>query len=295
IRNFIREASYVRHDIKDKVENILLSDVLITDDNRKEYEMLISRLKNLESGINSDESLPSVHTKLGLLVLENNILEVDVYKNEYVMEDVLERIINSRGEINNSNYLMEVIYQVFVRFISEDHKDGKNSLLRLKSDKAQTFYAMFLDWNIENAPLSIMIRRFINYWDSLPENTPVFIGSWGDVKKEDSHREVFTYISKKSTKEKINLAIVRIKEEEDFFDYTIFRFVEILNDLGFISDEFYKMAKYGTTDKVKISMIQNGFSKGVAQLLRSSYSDYYEMKDDGLMVVKPDIHRKLEE
>ncbi|MBF4375761.1 hypothetical protein, partial [Vibrio anguillarum] len=132
-----------------------------------------------------------------------------------VMEDVLERIINSRGEINNSNYLMEVIYQVFVRFISEDHKDGKNSLLRLKSDKAQTFYAMFLDWNIENAPLSIMIRRFINYWDSLPENTPVFIGSWGDVKKEDSHREVFTYISKKSTKEKINLAIVRIKEEED--------------------------------------------------------------------------------
>ncbi|MBF4293415.1 RNA helicase, partial [Vibrio anguillarum] len=191
----------------------------------------------------------------------------------------LERIINSRGEINNSNYLMEVIYQVFVRFISEDHKDGKNSLLRLKSDKAQTFYAMFLDWNIENAPLSIMIRRFINYWDSLPENTPVFIGSWGDVKKEDSHREVFTYISKKSTKEKINLAIVRIKEEEDFFDYPIFRFVEILNDLGFISDEFYKMAKYGTTDKVKISMIQNGFSKGVAQLLRSSYSDYYEMKD----------------
>lgn len=117
----------------------------------------------------------------------------------------------------------------------------------------------------------------------------------GDVTKDDGYREVFTFISKKSAKEKINLAIVRIKEEEDFFDYNIFRYIEILNDLGCLNEDFYKMAKYGTTDKAKIAMIQNGFSKGVAELLRSSYSSFYELGEDGLMVVDPRIHQKLEE
>jgi len=127
----------------------------------------------------------------------------------------------------------------------------------------------------------------------LPKNTPVFIGSWGDVTKGDSPREVFTYISEKTNTERINLAIVRIKEEEDFFDYFIFRFVEILNEVGLMDEKFYKLAKYGTTDKKTITMIQNGFSRGVAELLRKDYSDFFKIIDSDIVSVNPTIHQHL--
>jgi len=75
----------------------------------------------------------------------------------------------------------------------------------------------------------------------------------------------------KTIGEKINLAIVRIKEEEDFFDYVIFRFVEILNELEFLDKTFYELVKYGTTDHKVITLIKNGFSRGVAELLVNKY------------------------
>ena len=152
---------------------------------------------------------------------------------------------------------------------------------------------MFIDWNIKKIPLGIMIRRFIKYWDNLPKDTPVFIGSWGDTTKGESHQKLFTHISGKSQSEKINLAIVRIKEEEDFFDYVIFRFVEILNEIGNIDETFYKLVKYGTTNKETIALIQNGFSRGVAGLLSKKYSKYYVVKKDSTAYVSKSIHQRL--
>ena len=206
---------------------------------------------------------------------------------------MLEELGERYGQISDSNTLMSVIYEAFISFIERNHMNQTKSLTRLESDKAQIFYAMFLDWNIEKAPLGVMIGRFVKYWDELPKNTPVFIGSWGDVAKEGSAREVFTYISEKSPAEKINLAIVRIKEEEDFFDHFIFRFVEILNEIGLMDEEFYKLAKYSTTDKKTITMIQNGFSRGVAELLRKHYSDYFQIEDSDIVSVDPAIHERL--
>lgn len=277
----------------DEIENVLLKGTEINDKNEADYDKAMTRLENLESGITDDYNCPVVTTDVGLKLLENNISEIDVFRSEKKIEYVLNQFSRSNAPISDSNTLMALIYDAFVSFIEPTHVNEKNSLLRLKSDKAQTFYAMFLDWGIEQAPLPVMIQRFIRYWERLPANIPVYVGSWGDTPKEDPHRKSFTYMNDKTIIEKINLAIVRIKEEEDFFDYVIFRFIEILNELKLLDENFYKQAKYGTKDQSVINMIKNGFSRGVSELLLNKYRDFIEFGEDESIWINPAIHQKL--
>ncbi len=293
LSTFIEKVMSITKKDKDTIENVLLEGTEIDDNNREESDRQLTRLENLEEGITGDEWRPTVSTEIGMKLLENNISEIDIFLFEKEIQQMLEEFGDRYGQISDSNTLMSVIYESFISFIERNHTNQTKSLTRLESDKAQTFYAMFLDWNIKKTPLGVMIGRFVKYWDHLPKNTPVFIGSWGDVAKEGSKRKVFTYISEKSPAEKINLAIVRIKEEEDFFDHFIFRFVEILNEIGLMDKQFYKLAKYSTTDKKTITMIQNGFSRGVAELLRKHYSDYFQIKDGDIVSVDPSIHERL--
>jgi len=127
------------------------------------------------------------------------------------------------------------------------------------------------DWKMEKTPFKLMIRRFINYWDQLYEKYPdaqVFVGKWGDeTKNNEGYRELYTRINGKSRKEKINLAIVRIKEE-DFIEHALFRFIDVLN---YIDETFFKKLKYGTTDENVIALIRHGFSRGVAELILVKY------------------------
>lgn len=294
LKSFCEKVMGVTKKDKDEIENVLLEGATIEEGNKDDFNKAMTRLENLQPGIAADHDCPRVRTQVGLKLLESNISEIDVFDVEQGIEVVLARFSDENGRVKDSNTLMALIYKAFIAFIDSD--TVKNSpLLRLKSEKAQTFYAMFLDWNIENAPLPVMIHRFVKYWEGLPRDTPVFVGKWGDTTTQDgdAHREQFTYMTGKGIGEKINLAIVRIKEEEDFFDHVLFRFVEVLNELDLLDDTFYKLVKYGTANAEAIAMINNGFSKGVAQLLLGSYRSFVSFREDGSVVIKPSIHRRL--
>jgi hypothetical protein len=294
LHKFCENVMRVTKKEKDIIENVLLEGTEINEGNEDEYAKAVTRLENLESGIIEQDECPVVSTEVGLKLLENNITEIDVFKSERNIDAVLKKFRDEEYPITDSNTLMSLIYDAFVSFIEPGNIRERNSLLRLKSDKAQTFYAMFLDWSIENAPLPVMIQRFVKYWERLPGNTPVYVGSWGDVEVDgEDYGELYTYMKGKTIGDKINLAIVRIKEEEDFFDYVIFRFVEILNELEFLDDTFYKLAKYGTTDERIITLIKNGFSRSVGELLLENYSNLVEFFEDDNVHINPIIHQRL--
>jgi hypothetical protein len=290
LRGFCEKVMRVTNREEDEVENVLLSDSEINEENRPEFDRAMARLENIESGINESGEYPIAKTAVGLLLLENNVSEIDVFSRE---EEISENLNNLKGlffPISDSNSLMAVIGDAFARFIDTAGAGGRSSLLRMTSDRAQLFYAMFLDWRIKQLPMTLMIGSFIEYWGRLPLDTPVFVGGWGDISYGDDHREVFTYISKKSLSEKINLAIVRIKEEEDFLDYSIFKFIDILHDLEMLDEGFYQRAKYGTDDQRIISLIRYGFSRGVAELLLKRYWNYVRIENNGDVFIDPGVH-----
>lgn len=292
IRKFLKKVMYVNFVDKDKVENVLLEGSVINDENKEQYDNALITMDSIEPGI-IDVSMNTPKTDIGLKLIQNNIMEIDVFENEGAIEDILEKYREEKGNVADSSSLITLIFDAFISFIDDNHKNRVKSLTRLKSDKAQMFYAMFLDWKVENIPLGVMVAKFVAYWKNLKSGTPVFVGSWGDVAKENSYREVFTYISGKTVREQVNLAIVRIKEEEDFLDYFLFRFVDVLNDVGLIDVEFYKVVKYGTSNDKTIKMIQSGFSRSVAELILSEYDDYYSVKSNGVLMFSPLIHDQM--
>ncbi|KPZ57962.1 DEAD/DEAH box helicase [Pseudoalteromonas sp. P1-25] len=273
-QKFLKNRVNVRKELKDKPENVLLEAVDIVDGNKKEYTDAITRLENLEKGVVNDYQYQYTKTEVGNLLIANSVSEIEVFDKELEIHQTIENIEDE--SITNTNQLMDVVYNCFVCFIEETEVDSP--LPRLENQEAKTFYAMLLDWKIDKKPFKLMIRLFMNYWDDLIQRIPnfqIYVGKWGDeVKRSGGHKTHYTQIGGKTRAEKINLAIVRIKEEEDFLEHELLKFIEILNDLNKINSSFYKKVKYGTTDDETIKLIKIGLSRGVAELLLVKYPQF---------------------
>lgn len=147
------------------------------------------------------------------------------------------------------------------------------------------------EWRVENKSYAEMINLFVGYWQQLykkDKNVIVYVGKWGDVKRSGSNVARYTKIFGKDRTQLINLAIVRIKEEQDFIDNTLIKYVEVLYDLELIEDNFYARIKYGTDDERAICLIKNGLSLSSAVLLIKKYNSYLQINVSSSTVVFDD-------
>ena len=55
----------------------------------------------------------------------------------------------------------------------------------------------------------------------------VYVGKWGDVKRPGSNVARYTKFVGKNRTQVVNLAIVRIKEEQDFIDNTLIKMTSV--------------------------------------------------------------------
>ena len=144
-----------------------------------------------------------------------------------------------------------------------------------------------------------MIGRTVRYWNLLIEqnrDTVVYVGKWGDATRGNGFREFWTDISQKTRAEKINLAIVRIKEEQDFIDNAIMKFVEALSDVGLLDNSLYLKLKYGTDVEVQITLIKNGISLSLSTLLIDKYSQFFSVDTfSDTIEIRPEILEEMEQ
>ena len=139
---------------------------------------------------------------------------------------------------------------------------------------------MLINWRMQGMTTKKMITNIVGYWNTLTgtESEYVYVGKWGDkTRGVNSHRKYWTNISNKSQYEKINLAIVRLKEEYDFIDNEIIKYIEILNTLGLIDNELYLKIKYGTNNKEKIALLNCGISNTLSSILYEKYKKLYNI------------------
>lgn len=270
ISNFLKSSTQVDLRIQDNPENVLLDTTILNDKNEKAKKDADEYLENLQEGI-TGENVRYATTSIGKSCFLNNVSEIDILFNEIDMD----RIVNdlSDNNISNASDLIKIISRIFIPFLRENKFDF---LRRLEQEPAQIFYAMFLSWRIQNVSFSQMISTFLAYWNRI-EFSEVYVGKWGDIRRDGSWSESWTNIKQKEHKEKVNLAIVRIKEEQDFLDNHILKFIEILNDLNKLNDDLYLKIKYGTTDQNRIALINNGMHAHLATVLLENYSDYIEI------------------
>ena len=170
--------------------------------------------------------------------------------------------IKNHPKLHESHFLERLRY-LFIRHCDDSIEDEE--FARLKNDKALAYYKMFF----ENRKLSLKenIAREVTYFhrrvaegDSL-----IYIGeSYGEQAYETNgrkaYRNVYLDLSRKTSRQLVNIAIVKQKMEEDFVSFKLRMFFQLMLDYSILSDDEYYEILYGTTDRKKIYLVKTGLT-----------------------------------
>ena len=267
----------VEQNYKDAVDNVLLSKAKITADNEEKLRQASEFIENYENGVVEDYQERYTNTVAGKACIMNGITEFDVFAYEVTIQQQVDAYQGESLKISDSNTLLETINELFIQHLPDN---GAENLKRLEHKEARNFYAMMFEWRVKNKSYAEMISLFVGYWHQLYKknrNVMLYVGKWGDVKHPGSNVARYTKFDGKNRTQVVNLAIVRIKEEQDFIDNTLIKYVEVLHDLDLIEDGFYAQIKYGTDDERTICLIKNGLSLSSAMLLIKKYGDHLQI------------------
>lgn len=284
VEKFMRNSLKVDKTLSDEVKNILLENAELDTEKEKQLNGEKEFIENYEEGTLRDFYGRKTKTDIGKACFANNINELDIFEYEGVMQQRVDAIIKRKILISETQILFNVLYEIFFKYIADNDKN--QNLMRFQYQETRNFYNMFLNWRIKGASYNEMIASFMRHWDDLiekGEDTLVYVGRWGDTTR-GGNRKLWTDIGKKNVKERINLAIVRIKEEQDFLDNTVIKYIEVLNDLKLLDDVLYLKIKYGTDNKLKVLLVKNGLSLGLANLVVDEYSQYLKVDYENSIV-----------
>lgn len=278
LKKFYKDSVQVDLKKKDNPENVLLESVSIDHNNSSIYNDFGEFINNIEKDTVIGVQSRIAETDFGRECFANNIFEIEVFQVENECQAIVNSLIAQKRRFRDVHELLEGIAQIFLNKIKEDDEDKHRTLVRLKGSGpeglgARNFYSMLLNWRIKNTSIQEMVSMFLRYWEELIltlDEPYVYVGKWGDEAR-DGYLPRWIDISKKSYSEKVNLAIVRIKDEFDFLDNSIMKFIEVLNVLGLVDSGLYSLIKYGTTDELKILLIKSGMSLQLASLLNKRY------------------------
>jgi len=278
INRYLQGVARVGAPIIEKSENVLLQNTEIAEGNKIKKERADEFAENIEPGLIDSPHIKHAKTEIGKSCFANNITEINIIAEEEKLNRKVARIKDARIVAQTVIDVVGLVAYLFIDHMSE----GENfELKRLSESKAREFYAMFLRWRVEGTSYSEMIASFLHYWAKRVKSEEgevlVYVGKWGDRSNDSGFKNLWVDMRQKSKREQVNLAVVRIKEEQDFLDYKLIRFVEVLNDFSFIEPKLYEAIKYGTSDPKMIVLIKSGFSFGLAALLLKKYSSFLKI------------------
>jgi hypothetical protein len=289
LQKFIKTVAQVDLKLEDEIDNVLLEELLIDDDIIERKREADEFLENVLPGTTGLEVARAV-TPAGRACFLNNISELNVLRHETAIQEILD---SSVLPLKSSNQVMTLIARAFIPFLKDN--STFDTLRRLQEESAQTFYAMLIDWKIKGASYAEMIANFLRYWERMGSDE-VYVGKWGEIAREDSYRKSWVFISEKTHPERVNLAIVRIKEEQDFVDNNILKYVELLHDLGKVDEELYLQIKYGTTNQEKIRLMTFGVHSTLAGKLIDDYAEFVNVQaDDGVVELRHELIGRMRE
>jgi hypothetical protein len=170
--------------------------------------------------------------------------------------------ITSRNDWQNMA-MMDKINDLFIQGIS-DIKD--HEFHRLSSQEARNYYDFHVTVSQRRALKQNIIYQFDYFEKRVADNKPIFYfgETYGERQRDPQiiPPEPQTYIdlSLKTDTQLINLAIVKLKMEDDFVSFKLNKLIIMMYDYKLISRDEYNYYIYGTTDQNKIDLTKIGLS-----------------------------------
>lgn len=197
-----------------------------------------------------------------------------IYENpDIVFKELEERIgsMHRSNEWSNAD-VIEKIYLFFIKGM--DSHISNAEFFRLQHPKARAFYKMFTE-NLHRLSLKDHISHMVGYFNLIKNKDSgrrFYIGaSYGEIARTETDsgysKNVFLDLSQKTNKELVNIALVKIKIESDFVSFTLNEHVNILFELGLISENEYDLHIYGTINKSNSEYVKLGLSGSLINAL----------------------------
>lgn len=180
---------------------------------------------------------------------------------------------SSLPESWTSSSMMEKIEYVFLRDI-ENVSDYEVS--RLSFAEARNYYENHI-LIVQKKALNENINALVHYFKERAQNgdSKMYFGlSYGEEPRETgaypkTSENAYVDLSNKSELELVNLAVVKLKMEDDFVGFKLNKFIVMLFDYDLISVAEYNRYIYGTTDERKIQLTKYGLSVSMVARLEA--------------------------
>lgn len=297
-----------KNKLKDVIENPILENYNIdeltfsdaTEEKRKEKKE--KHQKEDENLINYSE-----------FVLNSPKDEIDRMK-KYFIENSIEKYFDNLDKAvkvvldNISNYkfdaehkIIDIIYEILLNNNLENITDFE--LDRLKNKSARNYYNFFIEVTQKrhlNHRINATIKHFNNkiklgdpylyIGSGYGEKTSTEAGKPSRYDEENPNKkwESKVYVDLENTKQDhVNLAIVKLKIEEDFISYQLTLLIAFLYDFGVIPKDYYYYYIYGTTDEKMINLARFGLNISiVTKLQEDNQADNLILDDNGNLSIK---------
>ena len=251
------------------IENYKIDDLKIQKTEQKTKEQRITERQILDKNLKTDF----------LLLIENNI-KTDIYT--YLLKNNFEEIYPSEklkeiSEILHLNFSKKVksnhiVDYIFDFIISSTYSYINSEIIRrLNHEPTRNYYKYYLD-TIRILPYKDAINLTYNFFikKAKTEDPLLYVGTtYGEVIRENknnpqynSYKKVYIDLSdpRHTYKNLINLAIVKLKIEEDFISYELNKLVNLLYDFKVINDDEYNLFTYGTNDDKYLKYLYLGIN-----------------------------------
>ncbi len=181
----------------------------------------------------------------------------------------LDIAVNSFEKLMDKNFdQYSPIQKINILFIKSNIDNISNfEFLRLQHEKTQKYYENYILINLKKE-LREKINSQVSFFNEKVKSGDdmLYIGEgFGDCAyNSESYpkptRKPYVKLSEKNKSELVNLAVVKIKIEEDFISFTLTKFIETLFDFEIISEDDYNQYIYGTKNKSNIKLTKAGLS-----------------------------------
>lgn len=282
----------------DNVQNPLLenydAEALNLNESKREKNQSIVEITDLmlQTG-NQDDDKSRIRKSL----IDNGIDEV--YNDIDLAAETIKRNIDDYIH-NDELCIIDIVKKIFISNSIDNIFDYE--VQRLNNVKAVTFYNNYLTI-LQKLSLNERIGNFVSYFNEKAESDDpqLYIGgSYGEEPRitemynNGYSRNVYVNLSHKSIEERVNLAIVKIKIEDDFVSYKLMKFIVFLKDFNIITEEDYNNCVYGTNNHSIIDLVRYGLSVSVVtKLTADNQIENLFLDDYGNMRAKSNFNNYL--
>jgi hypothetical protein len=229
--------------------------------------------------------------KVKKYMIENSI---DLFFSD--VNQVVELIIKnmSNYKFESEHKIVNIVQEIFINDNEQNIRDYE--LERLKNESARNYYNNFLEVT-QKQHLNERINSTIQYFKikARTDDPYLFIGSsYGEVPRQSKkvyssqYYESKVYIDlRKDDNILANIAIAKLKIEEDFVSFKLNSLIAFLYEFEVISQDYYFYHIYGTTNTKIIKLVRFGLSVNIINKLENDkVISYLDFDQNGNLVVR---------